>query len=210
MSEEERQHKGCVINGTYQETYCFKTVTDNPKCSSLAPYKINDRNKLDFSSYYDSYMWDINRADFYNHFELSDCNIINNSCTFKIHKTASPYNPYMIILEKINSTNDVYFSGRTNIKDVNLFYNDSLFACSEPGCDVNIDVKLNLLTFEIQKPSTLLIEFDNQSYISDINNPSLTYNQNVDEAKVFITIIHNKERDNLFYRIRLWFRLMFN
>jgi hypothetical protein len=163
MSEEESKHKGCVINGTYQEVYCFKTVSDNSICNNLAPYKINDKNKLDFGSYYNSYMWDINRADFYNHFSLSYCNVINDSCTFQVHKASLPYNPYIIVLEKANSSDEVYFSDKTSIKAVELFYNESRFYCSEPGCDVNVDMNITLKKFEIQNPNRLILEFDTQT-----------------------------------------------
>ncbi|MGV8172346.1 MAG: hypothetical protein ACP5OA_06665 [Candidatus Woesearchaeota archaeon] len=172
MTPEEREHNGCVINGTYQEKYCFKTVSDNPTCTELIPYKINDRNVLDFNTYYDSYMWDINRADFYNHFELSYCNIINDSCTFKIHKKSEPYNPYVVVLENINSTDGIYFSGPTIISEVETFYNESLFACDEPGCDVSIEKKLTVKKFEIIGPNVLIIQFEDWNIIEQESDRS--------------------------------------
>jgi hypothetical protein len=200
MSDEESKHKGCVVNGTYQEVYCFKTATDNKLCSDLIPYKINDNYNLDFGTYYNSYMWDINRAEFYNHFELSYCIVNNNSCTFKIHKSASPYNPYMIILEKLNSNEEIYFSNNTNITQTNLFYNESLFACEEPGCDVNIDVNLTLLKFEIEKPHRLVIGFNNKTYID---------NQSSAKNTTIMTKAIDKEKNRAFYKILTWWRTLF-
>jgi hypothetical protein len=175
MSDEEKQHKGCTINGTYQEEYCFKTVSNNPRCSALIPYNLEDLNGLDhgqltFSAYYNSYMWGINRADTYNHFELSYCDVKNSSCTFKISKTSLPYNPYVAVLEKLNSTSEIYYSGKLNLEGANLFYNETLFYCSEAGCDVNIDMTLTPLSFEVREPHTFLLEFDKRYEIPASQN----------------------------------------
>lgn len=196
MSEEEKKHKGCVINGTYQEEYCFKTITDKAFCTSLTPYKINDKHTLDFGSYYNSYMWDIARADFYNHFELSQCGIINDSCSITIHKASTPYNPYITVLERLNSTDEVYFSDNIHIAGVNLFYNESLFACGYSGCDVNFDLKIDILKFTIVEPHTLVIEFSNQSE---------KYNPNLVKEDIIVNIDY-KEKTNLFDRLKNWLK----
>jgi hypothetical protein len=101
MDEEERQHRACVINGTYQEIYCSRTSSNSQKCKNLIPYKIDEDNKmLSFKSYYESYVWDIKRASQYHHFGLSNCKIINNSCSLTLNKLSEPYNPYIVVLEK--------------------------------------------------------------------------------------------------------------
>ncbi|MGV8086891.1 MAG: hypothetical protein ACP5N1_04630 [Candidatus Woesearchaeota archaeon] len=165
MDDEERKHKGCVINGTYQEVYCFKTITDKNQCTNLIPYKINYKNELDFLSYYNSYMWDINRADVNNHFEPSHCNIENNSCKFTIHKSSYPYNPYIIVLEKLNSTKEIYFSDKLNIDDAHLFYNESIFPSDAVMFHVILDVELNLSKFKINDSNRLILQFENQSKV---------------------------------------------
>lgn len=204
MDDEERKHKGCVINGTYQEVYCFKTVTNKDKCSSLTPYKINDKNNLDFLSYYSSYMWDINRADFYNHFEPSYCNVENNSCKFIIHKSSYPYNPYIIVLERLNSTNEIYFSNRLNINDVNLFYNESIFPTDAIMFHINLNVELNLTKLELKNSNILKIEFNNQSKIM--------YNQNSTKTENSENQLHNLKpiKDNFFKRTITWIRHIFS
>jgi len=201
MNEEERKHKGRVINGTYQEIYCFKTITNKNQCANLIPYKINYKNELDFLSYYNSYMWDIKRADVYNHFEPSQCNIENNSCKFTIHKNSYPYNPYIIVLEKLNSTNEIYFSDKLNINDADLFYNKSIFPSDAVTFHINLDVKLNLTTFEIQNPNMLLLQFDNQT-------PVLTNQGSRDSANQSQNTTPKKET-NFFKRVINWITNLF-
>ena len=155
MSADERLHKGCVINGTYQEVYCFKTITDKKECEALIPYKI-ENNMLNFGAYYNSLMFDINRSDFYNHFDASKCEVINKTCTFTIHKKSKPYNPYIIVLEKEDS---IYFSDEINITQTNLFYNKNIFPNDEITYHVEKEVNLALKEFEI-KDNKLKITFE--------------------------------------------------
>lgn len=162
MDEEERKHKGCVVNGTYQEVYCFKTITDNNYCSNLIPYKINDKNELSFISYYNSYMWDINKADVYTHFELTYCTIKNNSCQLIIHKDSYPYNPYIMVLENINSTNEIYFSDKLTITDTDLFYNTAIFPSDAVTFHVNLNKELIVKTLKMTDSNKLIIEFENK------------------------------------------------
>lgn len=146
MDNEEKKHKGCTINGTYQEEYCFKTITDNTNCQDLITYKI-ENNKLTFGSYYNSVMWDIKRADFYKHFEAQYCEIKNNTCNIVIHKNSKPYNPYIIIFE---NESQIFFSDRINITELNMFYNESIFPNDEINYHVEKKIELIVNEFEIK------------------------------------------------------------
>jgi hypothetical protein len=158
MSQEEREHKGCVINGTYQEVYCYKTVTNITECQPLAQYKLNDQKQLDFASYYNSYVWDIGRADQYHHYSASTCTITNSKCVMVLNKDSAPYNPYVAVLEKPNS-DEVFFSDEFSISAVELFSHDAIYDCESNDCDIQTNVSIiaelgldppNQITFHIQ------------------------------------------------------------
>lgn len=170
MGDEERKHKGCEINGTYQEVYCFRTAAKNPVCSSLAEYKLNPDRVLDFGSFYDSYMWDIKRAEFYEHYSSSSCIIRNSTCEMKLDKKSSPYNPYLIVLEKIDSKTEVYFSDDVEIKAVKMFYDKNIFPCENDICENHAAAKIKVSEFEILETDFLKIKFMDGS--ESLNNQS--------------------------------------
>ncbi|HLP80106.1 MAG TPA: hypothetical protein VK158_05705 [Acidobacteriota bacterium] len=136
MDKEERQHKGCIINDTYQEIFCTRITSNITACKPLIG-KLTYDNKLNFKSYFDAYMWDINRSEFYDHIEASPCVTSDDSCTFILHKKQSPYNPFIIIAE---NEENVANSDQI-ILPMDVF--DTDFECVEVGCDVHKTITLN-------------------------------------------------------------------
>ena len=169
MSAEERAHKGCTINGTYQEVYCFKASTDIPSCERLLPDKIDDAYRLDYKSYYDSSLWDIGRAEFYRHHALASCDIVDSECVFTIDRGAYPYNPFIVVAERLNSSEDIYFSTPMNISGMEVFSDDSLFSCGASYyCDVHVNVTLTLQAFEALPNNALRVRFDSDWSFSNL------------------------------------------
>ncbi len=170
MGDEERKHKGCEINGTYQEVYCFRTAAKDKKCSHLAEYKLNEEMVLDFGSFYDSYMWDIKRAGFYEHYSVSSCRIENSTCKMKLDKKSSPYNPYIIVLEELDSKTEVHFSGKVEIKAAEMFYDEKFFPCKNDICENHASAKIKVSEFKVLEPNFLKIKFNDETEILSNNN----------------------------------------
>lgn len=189
MSDVERQHKGCTINGTYQEVYCFKPTTDIDFCEPLAPHKINDDYILTFDTYYNSYVWDIGRANQYNHFKVSTCLIEGNICNITFRKDMQPYNPFVVILE---TKDDVYFSERINIQALELFYEEPLFDCKPVGCDIHQKATIHLDNFNTQAPNIFKIGFSDKYELTQENSTP------------------EKDDVTFFQRILLWFKRLVN
>lgn len=189
MGDEERKHKGCEINGTYQEVYCFRTAAKNLSCRNLAEFKLNPKKVLDFGSFYDSYMWDIKRAGFYEHFSSSSCIIKNSTCKIELDKKSSPYNPYIIVLEKLDSKTQVYFSDKVEIKAAEIFYDGKIFPCKNEICENHASAKIKISGFEILEQNFLKIKFSDE--IEILNNPGEISMEKVSVWKKFIDFFKN-------------------
>lgn len=143
LTAEERGSITCVIDGVMNDTHCNTTTSAIQECVRYIPYKIDDdyshdRKLMTFKSFYDSYMYDIGRADFYHHYASESCAIENGTCVVRTFIREGMTNPMMMVLEDTLSRDNVYFSEPTVIGCYDDVYAATTSTCEQHPCDAEI------------------------------------------------------------------------
>jgi len=193
LTSEEQKSIVCTINGVTNYTHCNMTTSAKPSCIPLIDYKIEtdyalNLNLLTFGSYYKSYVYDIKRADFYNHFAPLECTFINGTCELYAYQRDKIINPFIVVLENELTNDYVFFSDIVDISSFDLLNNQSFPVCENLPCYGEITVTQDITRIGINESDhNLTIKFGNyeRTPIStptpsdNVENETITSNQEV-------------------------------
>jgi len=94
-----------------------------------------------------------------------DCKILGGNCEIIVDQEYDSKNPHFVVLEKLNSNEDVYFSDAITVPwDYLQRVEWKVWIGEEP----EEQYPLKLIAFEIKKPNQLIIQFEGVEKKSDI------------------------------------------